>query len=65
MVEQLLELDLWKRQLGVVPDHVWDQVHLETLILADNQRDMAMRLDAAGVTLALDARWPGDRKSVV
>ncbi|MDQ0466096.1 UDP-2,4-diacetamido-2,4,6-trideoxy-beta-L-altropyranose hydrolase [Caulobacter ginsengisoli] len=30
-----------------------------TLIVADNQRDLAMRLDGAGVTLALDARWPG------
>lgn len=30
-----------------------------TLILADNQRDMAMKLDEAGATLALDARWPG------
>lgn len=30
-----------------------------TLIVADNQRDMAMKLDEAGATLALDARWPG------
>jgi UDP-2,4-diacetamido-2,4,6-trideoxy-beta-L-altropyranose hydrolase len=30
-----------------------------TLIVADNQRDLAMKLDTAGVTRALDARWPG------
>jgi spore coat polysaccharide biosynthesis predicted glycosyltransferase SpsG len=30
-----------------------------TLVLADNQRNLAMKLDEAGATLAVDARWPG------
>lgn len=29
-------LNLWKQHLGVVPDTVWEQTALETLILADN-----------------------------
>ena len=29
-------LSLWKKQLGHVPESVWEQVELETLILADN-----------------------------
>ena len=29
-------LNLWKKQLGRVPDSVWDQAHVEVLILADN-----------------------------
>jgi Leucine-rich repeat (LRR) protein len=29
-------LNLWKKQLGRVPDSVWQQTELETLILADN-----------------------------
>lgn len=49
--------------VGAGGSSVWERACLGlptvTLILADNQRDMAMRLDAAGVTLALDARWPG------
>lgn len=36
-----------------------------TLIVADNQRDLAMKLDGAGVTLALDARWPGLEERLV
>jgi len=49
--------------IGAGGSSVWERACLGlptvTLILADNQRDMAMKLDAAGVTLALDARWPG------
>jgi len=49
--------------VGAGGSSVWERACLGlptvTLILADNQRDMAMSLDAAGVTLALDARWPG------
>ena len=30
-------LNLWKRHLGVVPDYVWQQTDLETLILAYNE----------------------------
>jgi len=30
------QLNLWKKHLGSVPDHVWEQIELETLILADN-----------------------------
>ena len=29
-------LNLWKQQLGVVPETVWERVELETLVLADN-----------------------------
>jgi len=29
-------LNLWKRGLGRVPESVWDQTELETLVLADN-----------------------------
>ena len=29
-------LNLWKKQLGHVPDSVWQQTQIETLILADN-----------------------------
>jgi UDP-2,4-diacetamido-2,4,6-trideoxy-beta-L-altropyranose hydrolase len=49
--------------VGAGGSSVWERACLGlptiTLILADNQRDMAMKLDAAGATLALDARWPG------
>ena len=29
-------LNLWKKELGSVPDSVWEKTTLETLILADN-----------------------------
>ncbi len=29
-------LNLWKKRLGRVPDSVWEQTELETLVLADN-----------------------------
>src|SRR5207253_11454667 len=29
-------LNLWKHNLGAVPDEVWDDEELETLVLADN-----------------------------
>lgn len=49
--------------VGAGGSSVWERACLGlpavTLILADNQRDMAMKLDEAGLTLALDARWPG------
>jgi Leucine-rich repeat (LRR) protein len=31
-----VDLNLWKRSLGCVPDWVWQRTELETLILADN-----------------------------
>lgn len=31
-----IHLNLWKKQLGHVPDSVWNQVQVETLVLADN-----------------------------
>jgi Leucine-rich repeat (LRR) protein len=31
-----LDLNLWKRKLGHVPESVWEQRELETLVLADN-----------------------------
>src|SRR5271168_629377 len=30
------DLNLWKKQLGRVPDWVWERTELETLVLADN-----------------------------
>lgn len=30
-------LNLWKRRLGRVPESVWEQIGLETLVLADNE----------------------------
>jgi len=30
-------LNLWKKRLGVVPESVWEQTALETLVLADNE----------------------------
>jgi Leucine-rich repeat (LRR) protein len=32
----LAHLNLWKKQLGRVPDSVWEHTNLETLVLADN-----------------------------
>ncbi len=29
-------LNLWKQNLGHVPDSIWQQTELETLVLADN-----------------------------
>jgi Leucine-rich repeat (LRR) protein len=29
-------LNLWKKQLGRVPNSVWQQTQIETLVLADN-----------------------------
>ena len=36
MPDSLSELNLWKHQLGRVPDSVWEQVELETLVLTEN-----------------------------
>jgi Leucine-rich repeat (LRR) protein len=30
-------LELWKKELRLVPESVWDQAELETLVLADNK----------------------------
>src|SRR4051794_344427 len=30
------DLNLWKQQLGTVPESVWERTDLETLVLADN-----------------------------
>ena len=32
-----LSLNLWKKQLEHIPDSVWQQTEIETLVLADNQ----------------------------
>jgi hypothetical protein len=32
--EPALHLNLWKQQLGEVPDYVWHRRELETLVLA-------------------------------
>ena len=38
-------LNLWKQQLGRVPDAVWEQSELQTLVLADNGlREISGRL---------------------
>ena len=29
-------LNLWKQHLGIVPESVWAETNLETLVLADN-----------------------------
>jgi Leucine-rich repeat (LRR) protein len=40
-------LNLWKQQLGRVPDTVWDQIDLETLVLADNRlTEVSVRIGA-------------------
>jgi Leucine-rich repeat (LRR) protein len=31
-----LTRNLWKQRLGQVPEAIWDETHLEALILADN-----------------------------
>lgn len=31
-----VHLNLWKKQLGAVPESVWDRHELESLVLADN-----------------------------
>ena len=31
-----VNLNLWKHRLGRVPEFVWEQVDLETLVLAEN-----------------------------
>ena len=31
-----LVLNLWKQELGTIPDYVWERTELEALILADN-----------------------------
>jgi Leucine-rich repeat (LRR) protein len=36
MQDSSSHLNLWKKQLGRVPDSVWQQTHLETLVLAEN-----------------------------
>jgi Leucine-rich repeat (LRR) protein len=36
MPDSLPELNLWKKQLGRVPDSVWEQTELESLVLAEN-----------------------------
>jgi Leucine-rich repeat (LRR) protein len=35
-VSSALHLNLWKKQLRDVPDSVWQQTEIETLVLADN-----------------------------
>jgi hypothetical protein len=36
MPDSSSELSLWKKQLGRVPDSVWEQTQLESLVLAEN-----------------------------
>jgi Leucine-rich repeat (LRR) protein len=36
MSEPIVHLNLWKYRLGQVPESVWEQTDLETLVLADN-----------------------------
>jgi Leucine-rich repeat (LRR) protein len=36
LAEYPMHLNLWKKSLGRVPDSLWDQTDLETLVLADN-----------------------------
>jgi len=32
-----MHLNLWKKRFGYVPESVWEQTELETLVLADNE----------------------------
>jgi hypothetical protein len=36
MLESPSHLNLWKQRFGRVPDYVWEQTGLETLVLAEN-----------------------------
>ncbi|MBN9320226.1 MAG: UDP-2,4-diacetamido-2,4,6-trideoxy-beta-L-altropyranose hydrolase [Caulobacterales bacterium] len=60
MAELIAEADIG---VGAGGSSLWERACLGlpsvTLILADNQRDLTMKLDERGATLALDARWPG------
>ena len=40
-------LNLWKKELGVIPDSVWEEADVETLILADNHLSH-LRTNAGG-----------------
>src|SRR6266853_3706190 len=33
----MTHLNVWKKRLGRVPESVWEQTELETLVLADNE----------------------------
>jgi UDP-2,4-diacetamido-2,4,6-trideoxy-beta-L-altropyranose hydrolase len=60
MAELIAEADIG---VGAGGSSLWERACLGlpsvSLILADNQRDLTMKLDERGATLALDARWPG------
>jgi len=60
MAELIAEADIG---VGAGGSSLWERACLGlpsvSLILADNQRDLTMKLDDRGATLALDARWPG------
>lgn len=60
MAELIAEADI---AIGAGGSSLWERACLGlpavTLVLADNQRDLSMKLDEAGATLAIDARWPG------
>jgi len=35
-LERSMDLNLWKKHLGHVPDEAWENLEIETLVLADN-----------------------------
>jgi Leucine-rich repeat (LRR) protein len=35
-LDRSMDLNLWKKHLGHVPDEVWENLEIETLVLADN-----------------------------
>jgi Leucine-rich repeat (LRR) protein len=48
-------LNLWKKRLGVVPESVWEQTELETLVLADNDlKEISLRIGALKKLRMLD-----------
>ena len=48
-------LNLWKKNLGAVPDDVWEQTGLRVLILADNGlRELSERIGAMRSLQTLD-----------
>jgi len=35
-LDHSMNLNVWKKHLGLVPDEVWEHLEIETLVLADN-----------------------------
>jgi len=56
--ERRCHLNLWKQGLGHVPDSVWEQTELETLVLADNGLEaVSEQIGRLQKLRMLDLRW--------